>query len=235
MNLNAPRTEAVIRKCGEIRNHELYALVRELEDENGRIKAQTLTEFCDLPSNAFGKHIDAQKEAGGPEDYAMQPLNNDTPQTDANAGYAVTCDGVLKSEHLFIDEKNIGPFVHISFARKLEKDNARLTNELRFWQSELSKVMPPDFKDWWQNSPREWPIVARRCIENLRNRLNLAHNEEDTLINRISQLEKDLENRPTQEEYERVCTSNHALERELAELRHTIRLDAIDKIPKMSL
>ena len=167
---------------------------------------KTLTELCALPSDAFEKYLEAQKEAGGPEAYAMQSRLDEDDQ-----------NALMSKEEVRVGNK-----------MKL------LLAEIKLWRSELSKVMPPDFKDWWQNSPREWPIVARWCIENLRNRLNLAHNEEDALINRISQLEKDLENRPTQEEYERVCTSNHALERELAELRHTIRLDAIDKIPKMS-
>lgn len=36
------------------------------------------------------------------------------------------------------------------------------------WEEELSKVMPEDFKDWWQNSRCEWPLVARLVIEGLR-------------------------------------------------------------------
>ena len=45
-----------------------------------------------------------------------------------------------------------------NLARKLER-------EITQWQSELSKVMPPDFKDWWHNSKTEWPLVARLVIE----------------------------------------------------------------------
>ncbi len=33
---------------------------------------------------------------------------------------------------------------------------------------ELSKVMPQDFKDWFQNTPEELPIIARIVIENLK-------------------------------------------------------------------
>ena len=33
---------------------------------------------------------------------------------------------------------------------------------------ELSKVMPKDFKDWFQNGPEELPIIARIVIENLK-------------------------------------------------------------------
>ena len=36
--MNAPRTEIIIRKRGEIRDHALYELCRELEDENARMK-----------------------------------------------------------------------------------------------------------------------------------------------------------------------------------------------------
>jgi len=43
--------------------------------------------------------------------------------------------------------------------------NERLERELAAWGAELSKVMPLDFKDWWQNSKTEWPLVARLVIE----------------------------------------------------------------------
>jgi hypothetical protein len=33
---------------------------------------------------------------------------------------------------------------------------------------ELSKVMPKDFKNWFQNTPEELPIIARIVIENLK-------------------------------------------------------------------
>lgn len=38
-------------------------------------------------------------------------------------------------------------------------------HEISEWREELSKVMPEDFKDWWQNDKREWPLVARLCME----------------------------------------------------------------------
>lgn len=53
-----------------------------------------------------------------------------------------------------------------------ERDEA--LKKVALWESELSKVMPPDFKDWWQNSKEEWPMVARMVIENLREREELA-------------------------------------------------------------
>ena len=33
---------------------------------------------------------------------------------------------------------------------------------------ELSKVMPEDFKDWFQNDPSELPMIARHVIEDLK-------------------------------------------------------------------
>lgn len=38
----------------------------------------------------------------------------------------------------------------------------------------LTEVMPADFKDWHQNSRREWPEVAASTITNLRERLEQA-------------------------------------------------------------
>lgn len=35
--MNAPRTDAIIRKRGEIRDHALYELSRELEDRLSRV------------------------------------------------------------------------------------------------------------------------------------------------------------------------------------------------------
>lgn len=56
-------------------------------------------------------------------------------------------------------------------------DVTNRTNELarlKRYDEELSAVMPKDFKDWWENSPEEWPIVARGVIESLREREDLA-------------------------------------------------------------
>jgi len=42
------------------------------------------------------------------------------------------------------------------------------------WETELSKVMPTDFKDWWQIDRKEWPLVARLTIEGRRKSEELA-------------------------------------------------------------
>ena len=51
------------------------------------------------------------------------------------------------------------------------------------WETELSKVMPPDFKDWWQNSKSEWPMIARMTIERLRETEQLAWEMLDSHVN----------------------------------------------------
>jgi len=38
------------------------------------------------------------------------------------------------------------------------------------WEAALTAVMPSDFKDWHQNSRREWPNIAAHVIGNLRQR-----------------------------------------------------------------
>lgn len=45
---------------------------------------------------------------------------------------------------------------------------------LQRYDEELSSVMPKDYKDWWQNTKEEWPIVAKSSIESLREREEIA-------------------------------------------------------------
>jgi len=47
-------------------------------------------------------------------------------------------------------------------------------DRLQRYDDELSSVMPEDYKDWWQNSKEEWPIVAKSFIESLREREEIA-------------------------------------------------------------
>ncbi len=60
---------------------------------------------------------------------------------------------------------------------ELEKELARLKR----YDVELSKVMNPDFKDWFQNSKEEYPEIAAWVISNLREHLDLAYQEIDRL------------------------------------------------------
>lgn len=45
---------------------------------------------------------------------------------------------------------------------------------LQRYDDELSSVMPEDYKDWWQNSKEEWPLLAKLSIENHRASEELA-------------------------------------------------------------
>jgi len=53
-------------------------------------------------------------------------------------------------------------------------DPSAVADMLIEWETEISKVMPADYKDWWQNDRAEWPVVARMNIESLREREQLA-------------------------------------------------------------
>ena len=53
---------------------------------------------------------------------------------------------------------------------------ASLNATIERWESELSAAMPPDFNDWHENAKSEWPEVARRVIESLRDREEWALN-----------------------------------------------------------
>lgn len=50
----------------------------------------------------------------------------------------------------------------------------QLASSKKAWETELSKVMPSDYKDWWENSKEEWPMIARLTIESLRKREQAA-------------------------------------------------------------
>lgn len=56
----------------------------------------------------------------------------------------------------------------------MDEDPGAVADLLVKWESEISKVMPPDFKDWWQNSRADWPLVTRMVIESLKEREELA-------------------------------------------------------------
>ena len=56
---------------------------------------------------------------------------------------------------------------------------------LRRYDEELSKVMNPDFKDWFENSKEEWPEVAAWVITNLREREELAWKHLELFIEEV--------------------------------------------------
>lgn len=56
------------------------------------------------------------------------------------------------------------------FIDELKTENENLKSSLKKWEDELSSIMPPDYKDWWQNSREEWPEIAKQTILSLRER-----------------------------------------------------------------
>ena len=52
----------------------------------------------------------------------------------------------------------------------LEETYEKIKSERDAFREELSAVMPPDYKAWWQNSEDDWPLVAAHTIINLRER-----------------------------------------------------------------
>ncbi|MFZ9770437.1 MAG: hypothetical protein ACO3DY_05880 [Candidatus Nanopelagicaceae bacterium] len=63
---------------------------------------------------------------------------------------------------------------------------------LQAYDEELSKVMPKDYKDWWQNSKDEWPLVARLVIENLEKDREWCYETIDIMSKKIEELKEKL-------------------------------------------
>jgi hypothetical protein len=68
-------------------------------------------------------------------------------------------------------------------------DKAELFDKYEFV---LGKIMPPDFKDWWENAIEEHPEVAAACFVSARaegdlwlSQLELLRNENEALQSRI--------------------------------------------------
>jgi hypothetical protein len=77
------------------------------------------------------------------------------------------------------NQENPDPWYKEQFDRTKQRieDLEAIKSELarlQRYDEELSSVMPKDYKDWWENSPEEWPLVAKYSIESLREREELA-------------------------------------------------------------
>jgi len=112
----------------------------------------------------------------------MNTPQTDTPETDA---FASQLRGL-----------GTGYYQALDFARALERRAIAAEAKLAKWESELSKVMPADFKDWWQNSRDEWPEVASMVIEGLRKQVEMTDKAADA---RVKELESALRLRPIAE------------------------------------
>ena len=63
---------------------------------------------------------------------------------------------------------------------------------LQAYDEELSKVMPKDYKDWWENSKNEWPLVARLVIEDLEKDREWCYETIDMMSKKIEELKEKL-------------------------------------------
>lgn len=63
---------------------------------------------------------------------------------------------------------------HEEILEQMGRDPDAVADMLVAWEAELSKVMPEDFKDWWESDKSEWPSLARLTIESLREREKAA-------------------------------------------------------------
>lgn len=69
---------------------------------------------------------------------------------------------------------------------------AELEASVAAYETELSAVMPPDFKDWHENARSEWPQVAAWVIRNQREHAAADHARIEQLEARIAELEEQL-------------------------------------------
>lgn len=65
-----------------------------------------------------------------------------------------------------------------------------MTNSQRLAEYDrlLGECMPPDFKDWWQNSHNEWPAVAAAVIRGLRHEVDTLEAHLDRLLAKLDRL-----------------------------------------------
>jgi hypothetical protein len=64
---------------------------------------------------------------------------------------------------------------------------------LKLYDEEISKEMPEDFKDWWENSKDEWPLVTRLVLEGRRENLEWCYDVIDKQTQKIKELEEEVE------------------------------------------
>lgn len=67
--------------------------------------------------------------------------------------------------------------IYHDLPKYIQKELARLQR----YDDEISKVMPKDYKDWWQNSKEDWPELAAFSIDKLRMEVDEAYKEIERL------------------------------------------------------
>ena len=63
---------------------------------------------------------------------------------------------------------------------------------LKAYDDEISKEMPLDFKDWWENSKDEWPLITRLVLEGRRKELEWCYEVIDKQTLEIKELKEQI-------------------------------------------
>lgn len=90
------------------------------------------------------------------------------------------------------------------FIPSIQKELARL----RRYDEEISKEMPKDYKDWWENSKEEYPLIARLSLEGRREQVEWCYDVIDKQTEKIKELEekiKDLKELVERLDWELQC------------------------------
>jgi cephalosporin-C deacetylase-like acetyl esterase len=64
---------------------------------------------------------------------------------------------------------------------------------LKAYDEEISREMPKDFKDWWENSKEEWPLIARYVLERRRGEIEWLEIALIAKDQKIKELEEEIE------------------------------------------
>ena len=64
---------------------------------------------------------------------------------------------------------------------------------LQAYDDEISKEMPPDFKDWWENSKDEWPLITRLVLEARRGQIDDLYSIIDKQAQEIEDLGQEID------------------------------------------
>ena len=64
---------------------------------------------------------------------------------------------------------------------------------LQAYDEEISKEIPLDFKDFWENSKDEWPLVTRLVLEGRRKQVDWCNEVIDKQTQKIKELEEEVE------------------------------------------
>jgi cell shape-determining protein MreC len=87
---------------------------------------------------------------------------------DDTAAYMEELSWEIREETNYTDNNIESLSEQYDFNKELHDNLLTIKSELarlQRYDEELSSVMPKDYKDWWQGSKEEWPLIAKSSIE----------------------------------------------------------------------